>query len=137
MDNCIFCKIVKGELPSAKIYENEDVVALLDISQVTKGHTLIIPKQHVRNLYDLTPELSAKIYAVVPVVARMLQKAFKPLGINLLNNNEAFAGQTVFHYHVHLIPRYDKEDGFGMKWQPKKDANLAEIATIIREENQS
>lgn len=116
MSDCIFCKIINDEVPSAKVFENEDVVAFLDISQVTKGHTLIIPKIHNENVYDLTPEIAAKLFAAVPLIARAIKEAFNPQGMNLLNNNGAFAGQAVFHYHLHLIPRYDETDGFETKW---------------------
>ncbi|MCJ8005908.1 HIT family protein [Lederbergia wuyishanensis] len=116
MSNCIFCKIVNGEIPSAKVFENEDVLAFLDISQITKGHTLVIPKVHNENVYDLPEETASKLFEVVPEISRAIKKEFKPVGLNLLNNNGAFAGQAVFHYHLHLIPRYDENDGFGTKY---------------------
>ena len=84
MSDCIFCKIINDEVPSAKVFENEDVVAFLDISQVTKGHTLIIPKIHNENIYDLTPEIAAKLFAAVPLIARAIKEAFNPQGMNLL-----------------------------------------------------
>jgi len=132
MENCIFCKIIKGEIPAAIVYENDHVLAILDISQVTKGHTLVIPKQHVQDVFELTPELIGEIYKVVPEVACKLKKAFQPAGLNLLNNNGEFAGQTVFHYHVHLIPRYDQADGFGIEWTPNANADLAAVTTQIQ-----
>ncbi|KGX85264.1 HIT family protein [Pontibacillus litoralis] len=115
--DCIFCKIVAGEIPSAKVYEDEHVCAFLDISQTTKGHTLIIPKQHTRNVYDLKEDVAEKLFARVPKVANAIKDAFQPVGMNILNNNEEAAGQTVFHLHIHLIPRYGKADGFGAKWE--------------------
>jgi len=120
MSDCIFCKIIKGDLPSAKVYEDEDVFAFLDISPVTKGHTLVIPKVHNENIYDMEAESAAKLFAAVPKIARALKAEFAPKGMNLLNNNGAFAGQAVFHYHMHLIPRYDEQDGFGGKWNPRE-----------------
>ena len=99
MENCIFCNIIAGDIPSSKVYEDDQVLAFLDISQTTKGHTLLIPKEHVRN-----------VLARLPKVARAVQKATGAVGMNILNNNEEVAGQTVFHAHVHLIPRYDAND---------------------------
>lgn len=115
--DCVFCKIVKGEIPSVKVFENDDVYAFLDLGQVTKGHTLVIPKVHQRNIYELTPETAEKVFAVVPKIARAIKEELKPIGMNLLNNNEEPAMQSVFHFHVHLIPRYGKGDGFGAVWK--------------------
>ncbi|WP_286231212.1 HIT family protein [Neobacillus mesonae] len=117
MSECIFCKIVNGEIPSSKVFENEHVVAFMDISQVTKGHTLVIPKVHKENLYELTPEIAKNIFEVVPTIANALKTEFEPVGLNLVNNNGEKAGQTVFHFHVHLIPRYGNGDGFGAVWK--------------------
>ncbi|WP_077211107.1 HIT family protein [Bacillus dakarensis] len=117
MSDCIFCKIVNGEIPSAKVFENENVVAFLDISQVTKGHTLVIPKVHKENVFELTPEIAQQIFEVVPKIANALKTTYNPVGMNIVNNNGEKAGQTVFHYHVHLIPRYGQGDGFGAVWK--------------------
>ncbi|MEI5906453.1 HIT family protein [Bacillus spongiae] len=117
MSDCIFCKIINGEIPSAKVYEDEHVYAFLDISQVTKGHTLVIPKIHKENIYELTPEIAAHLFEVVPKIANGIKKSYEPVGLNILNNNGEEAGQAVFHYHLHLIPRYGKNDGFGAVWK--------------------
>lgn len=117
MSDCIFCKIVNGDIPSAKVFENEHVLAFLDISQVTKGHTLVIPKIHKENLYELTPDIANNLFASVPEIAKALKSEYEPLGLNLVNNNGEHAGQTVFHFHMHLIPRYGKGDGFGAVWK--------------------
>ncbi|MBY0144872.1 HIT family protein [Neobacillus niacini] len=117
MSDCIFCKIVNGDIPSAKVFENEHVLAFLDISQVTKGHTLVIPKIHKENLYELTPDIANNLFASVPAIAKALKSEYEPLGLNLVNNNGEHAGQTVFHFHMHLIPRYGKGDGFGAVWK--------------------
>ncbi|MFF2446259.1 HIT family protein [Neobacillus sp. NPDC058068] len=117
MSDCIFCKIVNGEIPAAKVFENEHVVAFLDISQVTKGHTLVIPKVHKENLFELTPEMARNLFEVVPAIANALKREFEPIGLNTINNNGEHAGQSVFHYHMHLIPRYGKGDGFGAVWK--------------------
>ena len=117
MSDCIFCKIINGEIPSTKVFENEHVLAFLDISQVTKGHTLVIPKVHKENLFELTPEIAKEFYSVVPEIARAIKQEFNPIGLNSLNNNGEAAGQSVFHFHLHLIPRYGKNDGFGAVWK--------------------
>lgn len=117
MSDCIFCKIVNGEFPSAKVFENEHVVAFLDISQVTKGHTLVIPKVHKENVYELTPEVAQQIFEVVPKIANALKTTYNPIGMNLVNNNGEKAGQSVFHFHLHLLPRYGEGDGFGAVWK--------------------
>lgn len=117
MSNCIFCRIAADEIPSYKVFENEHVLAFLDISQVTKGHTLIIPKVHKENIYELTPEISKHLFEVVPQIANALKAEYHPVGLNLLNNNGEAAGQSVFHYHLHLIPRYGDGDGFGAVWK--------------------
>ena len=137
-DDCLFCKIIAGEIPSAKVYEDDEVYAFLDISQVTTGHTLIIPKQHTENIYETNENIAAALFARVPKVANAIKKAFKPKGMNLLNNNGEFASQSVFHIHIHLIPRYDETDGFDLKWVPRNDAfsgdDLAKIAADIKKE---
>lgn len=120
-DDCLFCKIIAGEVPSAKVYEDEDVYAFMDISQVTTGHTLIIPKVHTRDIYDTPDDVASKLFARVPKIAKAIKKAYNPKGLNLLNNNEIEAGQSVFHFHIHLIPRYGDDDGFGAKWITRND----------------
>jgi histidine triad (HIT) family protein len=117
MSDCIFCKIVNGDIPAAKVFENEHALAFLDISQVTKGHTLVIPKVHKENLFELTPDIAKNLFESVPAIAKALKKEYQPLGLNLVNNNGDAAGQTVFHFHVHLIPRYGQGDGFGAVWK--------------------
>ena len=106
--DCIFCKIVSGDIPSYKIYEDDDVLAFLDITQGTKGHTLVIPKQHFRDIYDLDEETASRIFKVIPKIANALKASFNPIGINIINNNEQPL-QAVFHYHIHLIPRYEND----------------------------
>lgn len=138
MSGCIFCKIVNGEIPGAKVFENEHVVAFLDISQVTKGHTLVIPKIHKENIYELTPDIARNVFEVVPKIANSIKKQFEPIGMNILNNNGEKAGQSVFHYHIHLIPRYGKGDGFGAVWKTHTEEytpeDLKQIASSIQED---
>jgi len=132
LDNCIFCKITNGDIPSAKVYEDENVYAFLDISQVTKGHTLVIPKEHNENLFELNPETAGPFFQSVQKVAQAIQAAFSPKGLNLLNNNGETAGQTVFHYHMHLIPRYGTEDGFHPTFKESNgNYDLADISSAI------
>ena len=136
MSDCIFCKIVNGEIPSAKVFENEHVVAFLDISQVTKGHTLIIPKVHNENIFDLSPEAARNLFEVVPQLANAIKAQFNPVGMNIIQNTGELAGQTVFHYHMHLIPRYGNGDGFGAVWKSHQSdyspADLQELANGIK-----
>lgn len=126
MSDCIFCKIVKGEIPATKVFENEHVMAFLDISQVTKGHTLVIPKVHKENLYELTPEIAGQLFQVTPKLANAIKAAYNPVGLNLLNNNGEKAGQSVFHFHMHLIPRYGEGDGFGAIWKSHQSEYTSE-----------
>ena len=135
MADCIFCKIINGEIPSSKVFENEHVLAFLDLSQVTKGHTLVIPKIHKENIYEITPEIARNFYEAIPAIANAIKEEFNPIGLNTLNNNGEFAGQSVFHFHVHLIPRYGKGDGFGAVWKSHQDQytpeDLKQIADSI------
>ncbi len=116
MDNCIFCQIVAGDIPASKIYEDDKVLAFLDISQTTKGHTLVIPKEHVRNVLAMDAITSQDLFSRLPKLARAVQKATGASGLNILNNNEEAAGQTVFHAHVHLIPRYGDSDEISIQF---------------------
>ena len=127
MSECIFCKIIDGSIPSAKIYEDEHVYAFMDIMPLTKGHTLIIPKNHKENVYDLSEEEASNLFKVVPKIASALKESFGPVGMNLLNNNGAPAGQSVFHFHLHFIPRYDQTDGFRATWMTKEKTFTPEI----------
>ena len=118
MSECIFCQIIEGKIPSSKVYEDEEVLAFLDITQVTPGHTLVIPKKHVRDLFEYDELLASVVFSKIPKIARALQKAFPEMkGLNLVNNNGEVAYQTVFHSHIHLIPRYSNEDSFGMQFE--------------------
>ena len=136
MDNCIFCKIISGEIPSSKVYEDDKVLAFLDISQATKGHTLVIPKEHVRNILEMSAEPAETVFSRVPKIARAVQKATGAIGMNILNNNEEVAGQTVFHAHIHLVPRYGADDGIHMGFDEHEPdfAALASLADSIAKE---
>jgi len=107
--DCIFCKIINQEIPANIVYEDNDVLAFLDITQGTKGHTLVIPKKHTDNLLEVDFESLTKVFNVTQKLAKAIQKAFNPIGINVLNNTNKPL-QSVFHFHVHIIPRYE-DDG--------------------------
>ena len=117
--NCIFCKIVNGEIPSATIYEDEHFRVILDLMPASKGHALIIPKSHFRNLFDLEEHLAAQILVLAKNIMSRMKAALGCEGFNLVQNNEAVAGQTVFHFHMHLIPRYEG-DNAGVRWNSRK-----------------
>lgn len=115
--NCIFCKIANGEIPAATIYEDTDFRVILDVSPASKGHALILPKEHYANLFELDDEVAAKILPVAKRVVTKMKDVLKCDGYNLVQNNGEAAGQTVNHFHLHLIPRYDG-DNVGLEWKP-------------------
>jgi histidine triad (HIT) family protein len=119
MSVCIFCKISKGEVPAATLYEDNDFRVILDIAPASKGHALVLPKQHYENLYEIPDELLQKAMLLAKKIAMALQIALHCDGINIVQNNGTAAGQTVFHFHVHLIPRYD-HDHVNLAWEPGK-----------------
>lgn len=114
-DDCVFCKILQGQIPSYTIYEDNVVKAFLDISQGTPGHTLVIPKTHVKDIFAYDPDLAAAVFSRIPKIARAI-KASDPniIGMNIVNNNGQVAYQSVFHSHFHLVPRYSDDDDFKM-----------------------
>ncbi|ADX76251.1 HIT family protein [Staphylococcus pseudintermedius] len=136
MTETIFSKIIDGDIPSFKVYENDYVYAFLDISQVSKGHTLLIPKTPSPNIYETDAETMKHIGEALPIVANAIKKTFNPDGLNIIQNNGEYASQSVFHIHFHLIPRYKNDiDGFGYHWETNEsridDAQKAEIAAQI------
>ena len=118
-ENCIFCKIAAGEIPSATLYEDEDFRVILDIEPASKGHALILPKEHYANLYELDDELASKALVLAKKMITKLTDILGCDGYNVLQNNGPVAGQTVFHFHMHLIPRY-KEDDVRIGWKAGK-----------------
>jgi diadenosine tetraphosphate (Ap4A) HIT family hydrolase len=106
-ESCIFCKIVRKEAPSSVIYEDDDVLAFMDIRPVAEGHALVISKEHFENIYDVPEEVICKIHKIVKRVALALNETVKPDGISIVQQNGTAANQDVFHIHVHLIPRYE------------------------------
>ena len=117
MDNCIFCKIASGEIPSATLFENEEFRVILDLNPASKGHALILPKMHASDLFDLPDETAAKAMVLAKQIAQKLKEGLNAEGVNVVQNNGAAAGQTVFHFHMHLIPRY-AGDTVNVTWKP-------------------
>ena len=132
MNDCIFCKIAKGEIPSATVYEDDDFRVIMDISPASEGHMIILPKEHAANVYELSDETASKIYVLAKKLATALKDELDCDGINILQNNGEAAGQTVFHLHMHIIPRYYSDD-ISIRWnQGKSDTDsLAELAKSI------
>lgn len=132
-DNCIFCKIANGQIPSHSIYEDEDFKVIMDISPASRGHAIILPKNHAANLFELPEDDASKIMTVAKRCASAMEKTLQFDGINVLQNNGEVAGQTVFHLHVHLIPRYEN-DTIDIKWNPSDSPDdPADLAKQIRE----
>lgn len=129
---CVFCKIVSGEYSSSKIYEDDKVLAILDLSQASYGHTLVMPKKHYENIFDLDTETAMHLFSVVKLISNHYQNVLPNLkGINLLNNNGSKAGQVVIHYHMHIIPRYEDDDLVDMKFTEHK-LNLTEVCDNLK-----
>lgn len=130
--DCIFCKIIRNEIPSTVVYEDDVVKAFLDISQATPGHTLVIPKQHVADIFAYDADLAAAVFSRIPKIAQAI-KACDPAikGMNILNNNGEVAYQSVFHSHFHLIPRYSDKDDFNIHFGDHTDQYTPEKLTQI------
>lgn len=133
--NCIFCKIIKGELPSYKVYEDNRVIAFLNIHPVNVGHTLVVPKKHSKNIFDIAPKDWMAVVEVVRELAIVVEKAVGANGINIGMNNREHAGQEVDHAHIHIIPRF-KGDGFklmpqGIYKDKEADETLAKIRSAL------
>lgn len=131
---CIFCKIVAGSIPAHKVYEDAATLAFLDIAPMGRGHTLILPKYHAADLEGLPEEVLLATARATQAVARMLRTRLNVVGLNVFQNNGAAAGQEVFHYHVHLMPRQPGDAvPFGRR-EPTEPAALATLAALIRDE---
>ena len=130
--NCIFCKIANGEIPSKAIYEDDDFKVILDLGPATKGHALILPKEHAANLFELPDETAAKVLVLAKKLGAQMKENLKADGMNLVQNNGEVAGQTVHHFHMHLIPRYEN-DGQKILWNPGEmtQDELEEIKNTI------
>ena len=136
-DNCIFCKIANGEIPSATIYEDEDFRAILDLGPASKGHALLLPKEHYADLFALPDETAEKVLPVAKKIVSRMKDVLGCDGYNLVQNNGECAGQTVFHFHMHMIPRYE-DDGVGIGWKMGElsDADRDEILAKLKEDQQ-
>lgn len=131
-ENCIFCKIAAGEIPSRTIYEDDSFRVIMDISPAAKGHAIILPKNHAADIFELPEEDASKILIVAKKVASAMKKALKCDGVNILQNNGEVAGQTVFHLHVHVIPRY-QDDQVKIKWSPITTFTEEEMDALHKE----
>jgi len=134
--DCIFCKIIEGEIPSSRVYEDDNFIAFLDINPVHKGHVLIVPKRHFVNVFDTPGDVGALFYSVIVKIAKAVRNAVGCDGVNIVQNNEAAAGQEIFHSHVHIIPRFKKD---GLKGHPQKEkysdfGEMADFAEKISHE---
>ena len=131
-DDCIFCKIANGEIPSNTVYEDEDFRAILDMGPAAKGHTLLLPKEHADNLFELPDETAEKALKVAKSIGKKLISKLDADGMNIVQNNGEIAGQTVLHFHIHIIPRY-KDDNQKIGWVPGKPTaeELAEVCKQI------
>ncbi|MBR6217674.1 MAG: HIT family protein [Eubacterium sp.] len=129
-DDCIFCMLANGVFPTNTVYEDDDFRVILDASPAAKGHSLIIPKQHSDNLYSTDDETLAKILPLAKKIAASMKKTFNCDGVNIIQNNEPAAGQTVFHLHVHAIPRFN-DDNVGIGW-PQNETDADEQVSIAK-----
>lgn len=134
--NCIFCKIANGDIPSSTIYEDDFFRVILDLSPATKGHALILPKQHMADIFEMNEDLAAKVFVLANKIAKAMKDALGCDGLNIVQNNGSTAGQTVFHFHMHLIPRYIN-DGQTISWIPgtsepeEREAVAKQIRAIL------
>lgn len=133
-DDCIFCKLANGVFPTNKIYEDDDFTVILDASPANRGHSLILPKQHADNLFELEDAVAAKVMPLAKKIAKALTEELNCDGINVVQNNGPCAGQTVFHFHTHIIPRFN-DDGIGLNWSHKEvnDDDQAKLASALSE----
>jgi histidine triad (HIT) family protein len=136
MSDCVFCRIVAGQIPSTKVFEDEHTLAFMDLGQVNPGHVLVAVKKHAENLYALDDAQAAAVARASAKIARAIHDAFKPEGLSVYQANGKAAGQTVFHYHVHLLPRH-AGDGMELTWpvknppREKLEAYAAKIRTTL------
>lgn len=132
-DDCIFCKLANGVFPTNSIYEDDTFNVILDVGPATKGHALILPKEHYDNLYELPDETAGKAMILARKLGTEMVKRLNADGLNVVQNNGETAGQTVMHYHLHLIPRY-KNDGQHILWQPSEPSKeeLEETRDILK-----
>lgn len=133
-EDCIFCKLANGVFPTNSIYEDDEFNVILDLAPATKGHALILPKQHADNLYELPEETAGKAFILAKKLVKTITEKLNCDGFNIMQNNGKVAGQTVYHFHMHLIPRYE-DDGqaIAMKPQEVSAEELAALKEILKE----
>lgn len=129
--NCIFCKIANGEIPSATVYEDEDFRAILDLNPASKGHTIILPKNHFKDVCELDERTASRVILVAAKIGKAMKETLGCSGFNLVQNNGSSAGQSVFHFHMHVIPRYDGGEEM-ILWNPK-ESNPEELSQIAKQ----
>jgi len=131
-DNCIFCKIAAGEIPTNAIYEDNDHKVILDMGPATRGHALILPKEHYKNIYEMPADRVGKAFELAKKMADSMTEKLGADGFNIVQNNNEIAGQTVFHFHIHLIPRYEG-DGQLIGWRPGESSpeELAKVRELL------
>lgn len=131
-DNCIFCKIANGDIPSKAIYEDASFKVILDLGPATRGHALILPKDHAKNLFELPDDTAKQVLVLAKKLGNQMVEKLNADGLNIIQNNGEAAGQTVNHFHLHLIPRYEN-DGQHILWEPKEvsQEELEEIQNTI------
>lgn len=129
---CVFCEIIKGNIPSSKVYEDDNFIAILDISQTTKGHTLVIPKNHYDNFLEMPSNEYTNLMAKTQEITKAILPKLQANGCNILINTNEVSGQTVMHTHVHIVPRYDKNDTVNISFKENK-FDLNEILNQIKE----
>ena len=136
MSECVFCKIVQGQIPATKVHEDGLTLAFMDIGQVNPGHVLVAVKPHIENIFGLDDAHAAAVFQTAARVARAVQKAYRPQGVTLYQANGPAAGQTVFHFHLHLVPRYAR-DGLRLTWptnnppREQLEANAARLRAAL------
>ena len=133
-NNCIFCRIAGGDIPSSTIYEDEDFRAILDLGPASKGHALILPKNHYKDVCELDADLAAKVLPLAGKIGAAMKEKLGCAGFNLVQNNGSEAGQTVYHFHMHIIPRYESGPAMAT-WNPGSAASeeLEETAKLLRD----
>lgn len=133
--DCIFCRIISGEIPSAVIYENSKFKVIMDIAPANKGHVLILPKEHYDNIYDIDTATAGELFELAAMTARALKSVLGCDGMNILQNNGTVAGQTVFHFHMHIIPRFEDDTvNIGWKELSYEDGEMEQLREAIRKE---
>lgn len=130
--NCIFCKLANGDIPTNIVYEDEDFAVILDANPATKGHALILPKEHYKNITEAPEDIKSKLMSLASKIGEAQMKVLNAEGFNIVINTNEVAGQTVFHLHVHIIPRY-KDDNQDINWKPNSGLNDDEVAKKLKE----